>query len=109
MSKTFAQLASFPVQFPKKDIEVPELEMKLRIKTLTGLEHKKFVAEYKPMASEAETAALLVSIAVEDEDGQSPPFDMAISWPVALLKRLGEAVNEFNGFSAKTEEQIEKN
>jgi hypothetical protein len=102
-------LASFPVKFPTKDIDVPELEMQLRIKTLTGLEHKKFVAKYNEQACEAETAALLVSIAMEDEDGQAPPFEMAISWPVALLKRLGEAINEFNGFSAKAEEQIEKN
>lgn len=109
MAKTFAQLASSPVLFPKKEIAVPELDMVLQIKTLTGLEHKKFVADYKPLASEAETAALLVSIAIEDEDGKCPPFEMAIGWPVALLKRLGEAINEFNGFSAKTEELIEKN
>jgi len=109
MGKTFSQLASFPVQFPKKEIDVPELDMKLSIKTLTGLEHKKFVAAFKEDASEAETCALLVSLAIEDEDGQCPPFDMAIGWPIKLLKRLAEASNEFNGFSAATTEQIEKN
>jgi hypothetical protein len=109
MGKTFAQLSQFPVKFPTTEFDAHELEMTLKIKTLTGLEHKAFIAGLKDAASEVETLALLASVAVEDEDGQGPTFDMAIKWPVSLLKRLSEAVNKFNGFTKEAEEETSKN
>jgi hypothetical protein len=114
MGKTFAQLSQNPTSFPCKEIEIPELDGTFSIVTLSGRKHRELTrerAEIKDIENESEAIywAGLLSKCLEDQEGKNPPVDLALEWPLKLLRKLGKEALEFNLLDSESQEQVEKN
>jgi hypothetical protein len=114
MGKTFAELYQSPPEFPKKEIEIPELGGTFYITTMRGDKHRELLHEQeeqiKDATKDSEYAywALSLSKTLVDVEGNYPTFAFMISLPGTFLRKYGKMAMEFNSLDDQSQADIEK-
>jgi len=103
---------------PFRDIEIPEWQGAVRVRTMTGSERDAFEASIydttgeKPTLNRTDFRAKLLSKVIVDDKGQRLFTDKEITQlggkSAKAINRLFEAAQEINGMSAEAQAVIEK-
>ena len=111
---TFAELYKSPPEFPRKEIEIPELGGTFYITTMRGDKHRELIKEHQEQISDSKNDsehvywALSLSKILVDSEGQFPTFDFLITLPGSFLRKYGRMAMEFNAVDDKSQADMEK-